>query len=184
MRLTRQCEIAFAILATCAGSPTRVMTTLQVAKASVTTKDHAAQVVSLLAREGFLRTERGRGGGITLALPAADILLGDVLRRVQPDLVQRAGQGDIFGHGVTHHVTPAFAIILFAAEAAFLTFMDRFSVADLVGEAAIQRFACLDCRLLDPVLRKRNEVAARTALPGNPEPLAAPLPDRPCAGVS
>ncbi len=156
MRLTRQSEIAIGILVACARSPMRKITTLQAAEASVTTKDHAAQVVNLLVHEGFLRTERGRGGGIALAVPATEILLGDVLRRIQPDLVRHAGRDDLSGHNVT---IPAFAAIVGAAEATFLTFMDRYSIADLisgplqhasVGTQALH-LPCFDCGLVKSI---------------------------------
>lgn len=130
IRLNRQSEIAIGILVACARSPMRKITTLQAAEVSATSKDHAAQVVNLLVHEGFLRTERGRGGGIALAVPATEILLGDVLRRVQPDLVRHSGRDDLSGHNAT---IPAFAAIVGAAEATFLTFMDRYSIADLVS---------------------------------------------------
>lgn len=140
MRLNRQSEIAIGILAACARSPMRKIRTLQAAEASATTKDHAAQVVNLLVHEGFIRTERGRGGGIALAVPATEILLGDVLRRVQPDLVRHAGKDDPSGNNAT---LPVFDAIVGAAEATFLTFMDRFSIADLVSETG--KIDCLDC---------------------------------------
>lgn len=158
MRLNRQSEIAIGILAACARSPMRKIRTLQAAEASATTKDHAAQVVNLLVHEGFIRTERGRGGGIALAVPATEILLGDVLRRVQPDLVRHAGKDDPLGNNAT---LPVFDAIVGAAEATFLTFMDRFSIADLVSETG--KIDCLDCGLINPDRRKRGETDAFTA---------------------
>lgn len=166
MRLNRQSEIAIGILVACARSPMRKITTLQAAEASATTKDHAAQVVNLLVHEGFLRTERGRGGGIALAVPATEILLGDVLRRVQPDLVRHAGRDDRSGHNVT---ISAFAAIVGAAEATFLTFMDRYSIADLLSGSAEHASAgkqalhlpCFDCGLVKTV---RETEAGRWSL--------------------
>ncbi|WLD96304.1 Rrf2 family transcriptional regulator [Agrobacterium leguminum] len=89
MRLNRQSETG--ILAACARSQINKITTLQAAEASSTTKDHAAQVVNLLVHEGFLHAERGRSGGIVLAVPAKEILLGDVLCDVQPDQMRISG---------------------------------------------------------------------------------------------
>lgn len=153
MRLNRQSEIAIGILVASARAQMRKITTLQAAEASATSKDHAAQVVNLLMHEGFLRTERGRGGGIALAVPATEILLGDVLRRVQPDLVCRAGKDNLPGHNAT---IPVFEVIVGAAEATFLTFMDRYSIADLVSNSVKYASAgkptfhlpCFDCGLV------------------------------------
>lgn len=89
-------------------------------------------MVNLLVHEAFLRTERGRGGGIALAVPATEILLGDVLRRVQPDLVRHVRRDHLSGHNAN---LLALAAIVGAAEARFLTFMDRYSIADLISDS-------------------------------------------------
>ncbi|PKQ11254.1 MAG: transcriptional regulator [Alphaproteobacteria bacterium HGW-Alphaproteobacteria-1] len=47
--------------------------------------DHLAKVAQFLVREGFAAASRGRGGGLRLARPAAEISLGDVLRRSESD---------------------------------------------------------------------------------------------------
>ena len=69
MRLTRQAEIAVQVLALCERSGAgpgsgRAITTRQAAGFAGTTKDHAAQVVARLVRDGWLESVRGRGGGL------------------------------------------------------------------------------------------------------------------------
>ena len=171
MRLNRQSEIAIGILVACARSPSRRIRTLQAAEASAATKDQAAQVVNVLMHGGFLRTARGRQGGIALAIAPQEILLGDVLRCVQPDLVRHAGKDDSSGH---NHIIPAFSAIIGAAEATFMTFLDRYSVADLVSaplkhalmDKHAPRLPCLDCRL---VKSARETNAARWSFAIEPE---------------
>lgn len=160
MRLTRQCEIAIAVLATCARAGGKTVRTQEAADAAATSKDHAAHVVNDLVYESFLKTMRGRQGGIALAVPAREILLGGVLRRMQPDLVRHA---EVRESEEPATATNAFNAIVGAAEATFLTFMDRFSVADLVNDAASRRIDCLDCELLNPVRRKRDKAAVFAA---------------------
>jgi Rrf2 family transcriptional regulator, nitric oxide-sensitive transcriptional repressor len=46
-------------------------------------RDHVAKVVQRLVREGFLTSQRGRGGGISLAQPATEIRIGDVVRQTE-----------------------------------------------------------------------------------------------------
>lgn len=151
MRLTRQSEIAIEILAACARSGGRSIHTAQAAATAGTTKDFAAQIVQLLSRSGFINAMRGRQGGIRLAVPAREILLGDVLRTTQPELGDHA---DDRNRDRLETVGVVFNAILGAAEATFLTFLDRFSVADLVGQSANKRFNCLDCELLNPARRQ------------------------------
>lgn len=150
MRLTRQSEIAIAILTACAGAPGETVRTIEAAKAAQATKDHAVQVANDLVHHGFLKAIRGCQGGIKLAVPPQEILLGDVLRRMQPDLARNAKVG---GSAEPSAINPAFTAIVAAAEAIFLTFMDRFSIADLVSENAGKQ---VDHQLLNPACRKRD----------------------------
>ncbi|MBB4095689.1 Rrf2 family transcriptional regulator [Ochrobactrum pecoris] len=137
MRLTRQTEIAIDILVACARSPDRVILTAEAAHKAHTSKDHAAHIVRLLLQSGFLFAERGRYGGIGLAMPAQEIPLGDVLRQVQPDLVRYSleGRNDAYEAGTVH---PVFAAIATVAETTFLDIMNRYSVADLAASRKVK----------------------------------------------
>lgn len=46
-------------------------------------KDHLAKVARRLAREGFIRSVRGIGGGLELAMSPTAIAIGDVIRRLE-----------------------------------------------------------------------------------------------------
>ncbi|WP_192798215.1 RrF2 family transcriptional regulator [Brucella intermedia] len=180
MRLNRQSEIAIGILATCARAAGRIIRTMEAAETAATTRDHAAHVVNDLVHEGFLKTMRGRQGGIALAVPATEILLGDVLRRMQPDLVRHA---EVRGADEPATANTAFNAIVGAAEATFLTFMDRFTVADLVSEAPARRIDCLDCELLNPARRKPGRAAASAPMAHLTTHSAFRRPDKAAAGL-
>lgn len=47
--------------------------------------DHLAKVAQFLVREGFATASRGRGGGLRLVRPAAEISVGTVLRLSEGD---------------------------------------------------------------------------------------------------
>lgn len=49
-------------------------------------RPHIVKVVHTLGRAGYLRTIRGRGGGFTLARPAEEIRIGDVVRLTEGPL--------------------------------------------------------------------------------------------------
>lgn len=153
MRLTRRSEVAIGILTACARSPMHKIRTLQAAKVAGTTKLHAAQVVNLLVHEGLLLTGRGRRGGIELAVPPQEILLGDVLRRMQPDI---AKYSDIRIEDQQETQRTSFNAIMEAAEVNFLGFMDRFSISDLVSDPAGEKISVLDVTSFDHVVPIRG----------------------------
>jgi len=48
--------------------------------------NHIAKVAQALVRAGFVTSQRGRSGGVSLARPAAAITLGEVVRALEPNL--------------------------------------------------------------------------------------------------
>ncbi len=90
------------------------------------------KVVNQLANRGLLDTQRGRGGGFTLARDAAEITLGEVVRLTEPDLQPadcarcslQAGCG----------LTP----ILGTATQAFLDVLDRQTLADAAAASRLE----------------------------------------------
>jgi Rrf2 family protein len=140
MKLTRQAEIAVAILVACARAGNEVVRTTQAAKAAGTTRDHAAQVIGTLVRGGMLATRRGRLGGISLAVPADALALGTVLRHIQPELTA-AGRSRRSRHA------PALEAIVAAGTASFLALVDRFTIADLAAAPDAAHLACAQCRV-------------------------------------
>jgi Rrf2 family nitric oxide-sensitive transcriptional repressor len=162
MQLTRQSHIAIGILVACARASDRYMHTDEAAIGTGATRSHAAKVAHLLLRAGFVRSARGRKGGIRLARPADAISLGAILRRTQPEFIDasagRAGKG---GSG-------ALDAVIAAGWSGFVQLMDGFSIADLVEERSPQRRACLDCRMMptvDPTMRSDTRLPAPNERP-------------------
>lgn len=80
MRITVSCELAFLVLVNCALSPDRILKKDEISEHFGVSRSHMAQVVHRLGIYGFIRTSRGRSGGIQLAKPAGEILLSEVVR--------------------------------------------------------------------------------------------------------
>lgn len=80
MRLTTRTNLAMRTLMFCAVNHDRISRKHEIAVACGASENHLAQVIHLLAKENFLKTQRGRSGGLTLARPAEDIQVGQVFR--------------------------------------------------------------------------------------------------------
>ncbi len=86
MHLTTRTSLAMKTLMFCAVNPQRVVRKAEIARACNASENHLAQVIHLLAQKGFLRTIRGRAGGLQLGRPATDIRVGDVFRTFEGTL--------------------------------------------------------------------------------------------------
>ena len=85
--------------------------------------NHVAKVGQALGRAGFVASHRGRSGGVSLARPAADITLGEVVRALEPGL-RLADCG-----GCALRSDCSTSSILAEALAAFLAVLDRTTLA-------------------------------------------------------
>ncbi|GGW22268.1 Rrf2 family transcriptional regulator [Gemmobacter lanyuensis] len=86
MRLTTRTNLAMRTLMFCAVNAGRVVRKAEVAAACNASENHLAQVIHLLAQKGFLRTVRGRSGGLMLGRAAEEIRVGDVFRTFESGL--------------------------------------------------------------------------------------------------
>ncbi|MCB6176775.1 Rrf2 family transcriptional regulator [Rhodobacter sp. Har01] len=133
MRLTMRANLAMRVLMQCAVNHPGVIRASDVAGACNASANHVAQVVSQLAAAGYLRTLRGRGGGIALGRPAEDIPVGQVLRLIEREVpFAECMDGD-------QNTCPLSAVCrlkgaLCRALDAFFAELETVSLADLVRE--------------------------------------------------
>jgi Rrf2 family nitric oxide-sensitive transcriptional repressor len=80
MRLTTRTNLAMRTLMFCAVNPGKIVRKHEVAEACGASENHLAQVIHLLARAGYLKTQRGRSGGLTLGRAPTEIKVGEVFR--------------------------------------------------------------------------------------------------------
>ncbi|MDF1855975.1 Rrf2 family transcriptional regulator [Pseudooceanicola sp.] len=83
MRLTKRTNISMRVLMYCAANADRLVTKAEIAQCCNISENHLAQVINRLGQLGFLHTQRGRNGGMTLAREAADIQVGAVFRAIE-----------------------------------------------------------------------------------------------------
>jgi Rrf2 family nitric oxide-sensitive transcriptional repressor len=130
MRLTSSTDYGLRMLMRMASAPERAFTTAELADEFRLSRHHLTKIMQRLARAGIVATRRGGGGGAVLALPARDIRLGDVVRRL--------GDGQPLVECFARE-TAVCSIIgccrlkarLRSAEAAFLAELDRSTLADI-----------------------------------------------------
>ncbi len=85
MRLSDYTDYTLRVLMFCALNPERSVTIADLAESHAVSKNHLMKIVNALSRQGLLQTTRGRGGGLRLLKPAADICIGDVVRQTETD---------------------------------------------------------------------------------------------------
>ena len=137
MRLTRHTDYALRILLQAATDPTRLLSIGGVAEAQGIPRNHAMKVVNQLARNGFLATVRGRGGGFRLAREPKQIRLGEVVRLTEPDLAPADCDTCVLNGGC------GLAPLLGGAVGAFLAELDRHTLADAAERTRLPLFGPL-----------------------------------------
>ena len=116
----------------------RRSTIAQIATSYGISKNHIMKVVYELGVAGYIETVRGQNGGMRLGRAPADIVVGDVVRRTEPDLALVPCFAPVSAGCV---ITPAckLRLALHQARSAFLAVLDGYSLADLVENREMLR---------------------------------------------
>jgi len=131
MQLTLYTDYSLRVLLYLGLKPRRMATITDIAQSYGISRNHLVKVVHNLATQGFIHSTRGRGGGITLARPAAEINIGDVVRHTEVsfDLVE------CFDRERNTCPIAAACILksaLYEAQRAFMGVLDRYTLADVL----------------------------------------------------
>jgi Rrf2 family nitric oxide-sensitive transcriptional repressor len=136
VRLTAYSDFALRMLMYLAIDPTRTATIAEIAIRYGVSKNHLMKVAHDLGRAGYVETLRGKNGGLRLARSAREVGLGEVVRRAEPDMAIAPCFEPVAAHCP---ISPACRLrrALVEARMAFLSALDRYSLADLVENADI-----------------------------------------------
>ncbi len=130
MRLTDYTDYTLRVLMFCALNPGRSVTIAELAESHAVSKNHLMKVVNDLARQGLVQTTRGRGGGLRLLKPAADIRIGDVVRQSETDF--RLVECFDPGHNTcTLTAQCQLKQVFWTAQQNFLAELDKVTLADV-----------------------------------------------------
>ncbi len=152
MQLTLYTDYSLRVLIYLGANPERLVTIGEIATSYGISRNHLVKVVHNLATREFIRTTRGKGGGMQLRKAPGDINLGDLVRRTEGgfELVECLNQ-------ITNTCPIAAVCGLkgFVSEAldAFIGVLDKYTLADVLHNR----------RQLSDILRLHPAKPARAA---------------------
>ncbi|WP_119167554.1 Rrf2 family transcriptional regulator [Algihabitans albus] len=135
MRLNVQTDYALRLLTFLAVAEETRATTADIADRFGISKTHLTKVANTLGHEGFVETVRGRAGGLRLAQPAGQIVIGKVVRRMEADFaIAECFQSGTGGEKSGCLIFPACRLrgVLQQALEAFMATLDAVTLHDLV----------------------------------------------------
>lgn len=110
----------------------------EIAKVYGISRNHLTKAVHRLGQLGYIQTIRGRNGGFRLAKPAVDIPIGEVVRQMEENLhVVECFQGET-GLCILNPTCRLKRVLQKAMEA-FLSVLDEYTLADVVGDPVLLR---------------------------------------------
>lgn len=141
MRLTAYTDYALRILMHLGAHPGQVITSREISRVHGISHNHLTKIVHQLGQLDVLCNLRGRAGGIRLARPPEQIMLGAVIRMTEPECHQ----------------------LECAAQDNTCVVDGRCKLNDLLSEATRAYFARLDAVPLSALLSPRPAVLAEHA---------------------
>lgn len=131
MRLTLHTDYALRVLLYLGLTLDRRVSIREIAERYDISENHLIKIVHRLGQGGFVRTMRGRGGGLMLGRPAEEINIGDLVRFTEEDMALVA----CFQSGQSCALTGVCRLqgVLGNALGAFMAVLDTQTLADLLA---------------------------------------------------
>ncbi|WP_437610163.1 nitric oxide-sensing transcriptional repressor NsrR [Erwinia sp. V71] len=130
MQLTSFTDYGLRALIYMASLPDDRMTSItEVSETYNVSRNHMVKIINQLSRCGYVAAVRGKNGGIRLGKPAEEIVIGQVVREMEP--LQLVNCSHEFCH-----ITSACRLkqALYDAVQCFLRELDKYTLADLVED--------------------------------------------------
>ncbi|NDY96226.1 RrF2 family transcriptional regulator [Wenzhouxiangella limi] len=132
MRLTQYTDLGLRLLIYLASTPGQSASLGEIADAYGVSKAHLKKAAQAMAANGLLETRRGKSGGIKLIRDPATVVIGSVVRLLEPDMhlveCMRPNNECV--------ITPVCRLrrVVHEVRAAALKAFDSYTLADIVGE--------------------------------------------------
>ena len=120
------------------GREDEIVTITELADFYKISRNHLVKVVHSLGLKGYILTTRGRHGGLKLARPAKEILIGDVVRSTEPDFDLLECFNPATDNCVISRSCSLKSVIV-NAQAGFLDALDKYTIADIAKESGNTR---------------------------------------------
>ena len=133
MQLKRYSDYSLRALIYLGLHPDRRCTIREIAGAYGISQNHLMKLTHRLGQQGFIDTSRGRKGGLKLARPASEIVLGDVFRVTEGDVHLVECFRDPAGNTCPIAGPCVLTNVLDSALAAFINVLDRHTLQDLLA---------------------------------------------------
>ena len=127
MQLTRHTDISLRVLMHLTLFPGEICTVKEIAEKYDVSRNHLVKVVHRLSSLGYLKSSKGRGGGVTLAKKPEAITVGEIVRQMEATL-------DVIDcRGTNCPLNPACLLKHALAESTqlFLENLDTYTIADI-----------------------------------------------------
>jgi len=133
MQLTLHTDYSFRVLIYLAQQGDGLATISEITEFYQISRNHLVKVVHHLASKGFIKTTRGKHGGMQLAQPPALISVGRVIRSIEPgfDLVECFSASN---RSCAISAVCGLKNILYRASNEFLQKLDGYTLADVINE--------------------------------------------------
>ncbi|MGH0034171.1 MAG: RrF2 family transcriptional regulator [Myxococcota bacterium] len=143
MRLTQYADYGLRVLMYAGAQPDRTLPSAEIARALGVSRNHLLKVVQELCRQGWLETRRGPSGGVHFLPETANVTVGEVIRRLEPQLdIVECFDRDT--NTCPLLVACRLAPLLGRARDAFLAELDATTVGDLLVRPSDLRRAVSD----------------------------------------
>ncbi|WP_185235308.1 Rrf2 family transcriptional regulator [Teredinibacter franksiae] len=132
MHITRYTDYSLRVMIYVALQDDKLCTIQEIASAYNVSKNHLMKVVQRLNNSGYIKSVRGKNGGLRLGRAAASINIGELVREMEQDLALVECQQ----HQDSCVITPACQLknIFQQALDAFFHVLDQYTLAELLEE--------------------------------------------------
>jgi Rrf2 family transcriptional regulator, nitric oxide-sensitive transcriptional repressor len=142
LQLTLHADYSLRVLLYLAENPGRMVSTEEISEAYGISRHHLVRVIQTLHEHSFVRVSAGRGGGATLAHTPAEINIGQVVRKTEPNFRV------VECFDLESNTCPIVSVcklrgVLADALEAFFSTLDGYTLADLVRTAGGKRISSL-----------------------------------------